>query len=211
MVMIDVRSRHANTEGVSPENIFSRTSPCTGRHTHQHMHIFYYHQVIHWNISLPGNMKKVPIRPSPKCPIFTGAATGEEDESHNMLIWKIGAPLLEGGLKVWVKSKLVHYWHAVYVTSSIISDTAVAVLLRLIGTKTHTWRNARTTGSISTSLSNFDSHTHTHNSISVLILCFSFSGTFVWGFMGNTSGIYIYICWCITHKTPRMKALDSSL
>lgn len=30
------------------------------------------------------------------------------------------------GLNVWVERELVHYWHAAYVTSSIISDTAVA-------------------------------------------------------------------------------------
>lgn len=50
---------------------------------------------------------------------------GEGDLSHHTLIWKIGALLLEEGLKVGAENEVVHYWHAACVTSSIRRDTAV--------------------------------------------------------------------------------------
>lgn len=52
MVMIDVRSRHANKGGGSREHRLSLTSACTGTHTSA-LHMFDYDQVIHWYINLP--------------------------------------------------------------------------------------------------------------------------------------------------------------
>lgn len=126
-----------------------------------------------------------------------------------MLIWKIGALLLEEGLKVWAKSKLVHYWHAVYVTSSIISDTAVA---------TEAYRNKNTHSEKHTDdrlnfnkLIKFSISQKRYQCAHSLFLLFWHIHIYEMCLQTNTSAPKAWICheygWCITHKTPTLKAL----